>query len=83
MEPPQTPVDESVDRFRIYSRVAAVRELTAKRWIKGTGPQAEFEEYSMGWYLFLEGSWEGLHVGKAPPKLEVGDKVMISIRKVP
>lgn len=81
MEPTETPI-ESTDRFRIYSRVAKIHELKSKRWIRGVGKLAEFCEDSMGWYLFLEGSWEGLHVGTERPNLQVGDKVMISIRKV-
>jgi len=67
--------------YRIHTKVAQIRELKAKRWIKGAGPESEFEEYSMGWYLFLEGSWEGLSVGDTKPLLEKGDKVMITIER--
>lgn len=73
---------EPADRFRIYSRVAKIHELKSKRWVRGAGNSAEFREESLGWYFFLEGSWEGLHVGTTRPNLEVGDKVVISIRKV-
>jgi len=82
LQPPVQLPEESVDRFRIYSRVTKIHELKSKRWIRGAGNSAEFREESMGWYLFLEGSWEGLHVGTERPNLQVGDKVMISIRKV-
>jgi hypothetical protein len=78
MESPETPID----RYRIYTHVSRIHELKSKRWVRGTAKEAEFVEESMGWYLFLEGSWEGLQVGAERPNLEVGDKVLITIRKV-
>lgn len=79
MEPAETPLE----RFRIYSTVTAVREIKYQNWLSGAGPDAVFEEVSKGWFVFLKGSWEGLHVGKTPPALQPGDKILITIRKLP
>lgn len=35
------------------------------------------------YYLHLEGSWESIFIGNDEPDLKVGDKVNVTIEKVP
>jgi hypothetical protein len=42
--------------------------------------RTEYED--MGWFVLLEGSWEYLYIGHAPPEdLAIGDKVIVTIEK--
>lgn len=36
-----------------------------------------------GWYMLLEGSWEKLYVGMDKPDFAVGDRVKLTIEKMP
>lgn len=69
-------------RWVINSKVTDIREESSREYVKGIGNEAIFKEVSKGWFLYLEGSHEALHVGMEKPELEKGDRVKITLEKV-
>jgi hypothetical protein len=69
-------------RYIVQSKVLKVVELTIKTYVSGVGPEARFKEKSLGWYLYLEGSYEAIHMGSSKPEFEAGDRVKITFEKV-
>jgi hypothetical protein len=66
-----------------FSKVKNIEHKTRviRAWKTGTG-DVQTEHEDMGWYMLLEGSWEYLYVGDAPPEdLAIGDKVIVTIEK--
>lgn len=69
-------------RYIINSTVRGVTEEFYEKYISGFGDSAVFERTSKGWFIFLSGSYEKLHLGFDKPDIKVGDKVKITIEKV-
>lgn len=88
MEPPKAEIvhhlhtDETTMRYVINSKVANIEEHKVPCYISGFGDTALFHEVSRGWFLYLEGSHEALHVGMEKPELVKGDRVRITLEKV-
>lgn len=70
------------ERFAIPTTVTAIEERKERRYLSGFGEDTKFTEVSLGWFLFLAGSYEAIHVGMGKPDLRVGDKMKITIEKV-
>lgn len=79
MESAEAPVRH---RIVVFSKVRNLEEAFERRWDGGTGPNAIFRNHSLGWYLYLEGSYEAIYVGDTKPPFNVGDKIKISFEKV-
>lgn len=69
-------------RFVTFSKVIKVEERFRKRYIKGVGDKAEFETESLGFFLWMKGSHEAMHLGFEDPGFNVGNKLKITIEKV-
>ena len=69
-------------RYVINSEVNTVEEHKVPCYISGIGPDAIFTEKSLGWFVYLKGSHEALHLGPERPTLAKGDKVKITVEKV-
>lgn len=76
-------VTKPLIRYVVQSKVVGVRELKSKQYLSGVGAAATFAEHSLGWYLYLEGSYEAIHMGAERPEFEPGDRVKISFEKEP
>lgn len=68
--------------YVIYTKIVEVEEHFVPAYISGFGAEAVFENRSKGWFLYLEGSYEALHVGKEKPELQKGDRIKITLEKV-
>ena len=62
--------------------VSTVREHTTETYIGGVGKDATFQTKSHGWFLYLEGSYEAIHMGAEKPEFNPGDRVKITFEKV-
>lgn len=69
-------------RYVIYSKVVNIEEHFVPLYISGFGEDAKFDERSEGWFAYLQGSHEALHLGMDKPTLAKGDKVRITVEKV-
>ena len=80
MESPQA----EITRYTINSRVVGLEEHFVPAYVigSGVGKEAQFVSKSHGWFLFLEGSYEALHVGFEKPAFEKGDAVKITLEKI-
>lgn len=72
----------ALTRYVINSKITSVEEEFQPCWLSGFGSGAIFENRSMGWFVYLEGSYEALHVGKEKPELQKGDRIKITLEKV-
>lgn len=63
------------------TKVVDIFHKTKRIHVSGTGPDAIFNEESLGWFVLYEGSYEALHAGAEKPHLAIGDTVTITIRK--
>jgi hypothetical protein len=83
MEPTQGEVTENVPiRYVVHSTVVKVEERFTRDYVDGIGDNARFTERSLGWYVYLQGSYEALHVGASKPAWAFRDRVKITIEKV-
>lgn len=69
-------------KYTIETTVLSVKEAKQRNWVSGTGADAQFEEASKGWYVHLDGSFEGLYLGVEKPELNPGDKIRITLEKI-
>ena len=69
-------------RYIFVSCITSIEEHIVPCYISGIGDDAKFQDISKGWFLYLEGSHEALHVGMEKPELVKGDRVKITLEKV-
>jgi len=62
--------------------VLHVKEMFERKHVSGVGNEAIFADESIGWYIWLEGSYESICVGQQKPELQVGDRVNITIERI-
>ena len=66
-----------------HSRVKSIKNITrVKRAWKDANDDVQSVTEDLGWFVFLEGSWEGLHVGQERPDLLEGQRVKVKIEAV-
>lgn len=85
MESAPSPLGEKIKlkiNHVIYTKVCEVEEEFQPCYISGIGKDAIFENRSKGWFVYLEGSYEALLVGKEKPDLQKGDRIKITLEKV-
>lgn len=70
------------ERIVWYGTVKAVEHRLAKRWVRGTGKDAEFAEDSVGWYLTFFESPVAAYAGMDEPKIRPGDRMKMSMEVV-
>lgn len=76
------PVEAKVKvRYLIPTTVTLVEERFRRVHLHGAGDAAQFREESLGWFVWLEGSYEMLGVGPEKPALAIGDRIRITIEK--
>jgi hypothetical protein len=80
---PVTVLRPAGQSYSYYTRVTRVWEHKERDHAGGTGADALFTERNLGWFLAMEGSYEALPLGPTKPTLEVGDKILVTIEKVP
>lgn len=68
--------------FVTQTSVATLEERKERVYISGIGDNAVFEEKSLGWFVWLKGSYESLHLGMENPGWKVGDQVKITIERM-
>jgi hypothetical protein len=68
-------------RYVTYTKVTEVTFRQRQSYKDGVGAAATFEEIPLGWFVYMEGSYEALHVGMDKPDLEPGDKIKITVEK--
>jgi hypothetical protein len=61
--------------------VIKVEERIARRWVRGTGKDAEFEDGSEGWYAVFRSCPASMHLGSDVPTLKAGDRVRLTLEK--
>lgn len=71
-------------RYIINTEIVHVEEEFKPAYIVGSGigKDAQFITQSLGWFAYLQGSHEALHLGMDKPTLAKGDKVRITVEKV-
>ncbi len=69
-------------KFVLVDKVKKVAEKFARRWVGGSGKEAEFEEDSHGWYAELNANPMSIYLGRSKPGLKSGDTIRITIEKV-
>lgn len=70
-------------RYVFHTEVTQIEERFKPVWKGGVGVAAAFDQVSLGWFAYLKGSYEMLHVGDTKPELKVGDKIKVTIEKEP
>lgn len=68
-------------RYVINTKVVNIEEEFVPTYLSGFGDTALFENRSKGWFVYLEGSYEAIHVGAEKPELTKGDRVRITIER--
>ena len=71
-----------IGRYIFHTQVVKVEEKFNRIHESGVGPTTIFKNVSKGWYIYLKGSYEGLHLGYSKPDLSHADHVRITIEKV-
>lgn len=69
-------------RFVMTDRVARVEQKIAKRWMRGTGDKAVFEDNTQGWWAVFESCPASMFLGTTEPGLKAGDAVRLILEKV-
>jgi hypothetical protein len=68
--------------YVINTRVKRVEERVERfNWHRDADGQSTCDTRSIGWWVVLEGSWEGLYLGNERPTLAVGDAVRVTLER--
>jgi len=70
------------ERIVIFSRVVSIENRAQSEWVTGYGDKAVFRKIPLGYFMFLSGSYEAIHVGFDPPEFVPGDRIKITFEKV-
>lgn len=62
--------------------VKEVKEKVARKWIRGSGNDAVFEDDSEGWYAVFRSCPASVHLGPELPDLKAGDRVRLTLEKM-
>lgn len=82
MESAEAPLRVLKTNLVFYTEVVDVKEHFRDRWINGVGDDAVFEQVSVGWFMYLLGSHEAIHIGSSGDWAKPGDQVKITFEKV-
>lgn len=71
-------------KYVMTATVAKVTELIVKQWRGGIGKDAAFTDISEGWSVQLK-EWPtaALHLGHDQPALSEGDRVRLTLERLP
>lgn len=72
-----------ITHYVTHTTAILVEERFKRIWVSGVGSAAKFETQSLGWFLWLTGSHEAIHLGYEKPAFQTGDRVKITFEKVP
>ena len=62
--------------------VQRVEHRIARRWVRGLGRDAEFDDDSLGWWVVFQ-SCASMYLGREKPGLVAGDRVRVTVEKMP
>ena len=66
-------------KIKFTAKVVKIEEKFEKTHIRGVGPDAEFKDVSLGWFVSFQGSYESIHVGFEKPTTKFGDIATVEI----
>lgn len=72
----------SRERIVWYGTVKTVEHRLVRRWLRGAGEHAEFDEQSVGWYVTFFESPVAAFAGPDEPEIKTGDRVKMSMEVV-
>lgn len=70
-------------KYVVYTNVVRIEERKARDYVKGFGGNAEFLERSLGWFMFLAGSYEAIYIGPTKPDFKFNDRIKITFERAP
>lgn len=79
------PIPHSPDfrtRYVINTKVVKVEEKFDTIHVSGFGANVVQRQESKGWFVYLQGSYEALHLGYEKPAFAHGDAVRITFEKM-
>jgi len=69
--------------IKFYSKVISVNRESKDKYEYGVGEHAVFSKVDLGYFMLLEGSHESLHIGFDKPEFRAGDRVSVTIERIP
>lgn len=84
------PTKATVTKYVFYSEVVYVKERKVKEMVRpGRRNEedylidpGEYKETSLGWFLYMKGSHEAIHLGMDKPEIENGQRIKVTIERV-
>jgi hypothetical protein len=68
-------------KYVVHDAVREIEHKFVKRWVRGTGQDAEFTDDSIGYYVHFKSFPASLYLGEAMPVLRAGDQVKITLER--
>ncbi len=68
-------------KYVMRDTIIKVEERVAKKWVRGSGNDAVFEDNSEGWYAVFRSCPASMHLGTDEPELKAGDRVRLTLEK--
>lgn len=68
--------------YVVYTQVVKIEEKFTRDYVSGFGYSTEYANRSLGWFVYLKGSYEALFLGMEKPSFGHGDKIRITFEKV-
>lgn len=82
MEPAEAPLRKLKVNLTVVTEVVAIKEHFVDKYVSGVGDDAIFEQVSLGWFMYLKGSHEAIHIGSDGSWAVPGDRVKITFEKI-
>lgn len=68
-------------KFVMIDRIKRVEHKIVKKWLRGSGDKAEFEDESQGYWATFESCPASIYLGASEPRLADGDRVRLTLER--
>jgi hypothetical protein len=69
-------------KYTMTDTIKKIEHKAAKRWLRGTGPEAKFVDDSQGYWAVFTSCPASIFLGAEAPGLKAGDQVRLTLEKV-
>jgi len=82
MTEPKAIDTKTIERWAFVETVDYTEEKFLHNLLSGTGKKAQFEDFSLGWYIRFQGSNESFFISETKPNLHAGDRIRVTLEKL-
>lgn len=72
-----------MSKYTMTDIIKTIEHKFVKKWVKGVGSETKFKDETIGYYAVFTSCPASIFLGNDEPKLKAGDRVRITLEKMP